>query len=51
MNKTEKKHWQNGYQVRGGWHKTLALSLWNYAIMIAWGSKMEQVEIIFYKLI
>lgn len=37
MRTTEKRHWQNGHQVRGGWHHTLALSLGNYAVMFNWG--------------
>lgn len=37
MKKTEKRHWVNGYQVRGGWHKTLSLSSFNYAVMFSWG--------------
>jgi len=34
---TSKRHWQNGYQVRGGWHKTLALSIGRLAVMFSNG--------------
>lgn len=34
MTQTEKKHWQNGYQIRGGWHKTYALSIGSIGIIL-----------------
>lgn len=36
MKTTTKKHWVNGYQTRGGYHKTLALQFFNIGILIAW---------------
>lgn len=39
---TTKKHWVNGYQVRGGWHHTLAFSLFNRGIMFSWGTMPER---------
>lgn len=58
MKKTLKKHWVNGYQVRGGWHKTLTLSLLSYAVMFSWGNNQTKLKynpnrllIEFYKLI
>lgn len=50
---TTKKHWVNGYQERaGGKHKTLAISLGNYALMICWGKRCYHgLEIYLYKLI
>ena len=33
---TEKAHWVNGHQVRGGWFHTLNLSLGSYGIMLSW---------------
>lgn len=50
MIKTEKKHWVNGYQTRGGGKfKTFAAVLKNYAIMITWG--IGKPELTVYKLI
>ena len=34
MEKTEKKHWVNEHQVRGGWFHTLNVSLGNFGVMI-----------------
>jgi len=56
MKTTQKKHWQNGYQVRGGWYKTIALSLFNYAIMFSWGElpngeRREKITMEIFKLI
>lgn len=39
MIKTEKKYWVNGYQIRGGWFKTLNLSILSYGVMFSWGKK------------
>lgn len=39
--KTEKKHWVNGHQVRGGWFHTLNISLFGYGLQFAWGDKHE----------
>lgn len=54
MIKTEKRHWKNGYQVRGNWHKTLAFSLFNVAVMFIWGTRPQDQkkirEIKFYQL-
>ena len=38
MRKTEKKHWENGHQIRGGgsFH-TWTFSIWSFAIMISKG--------------
>ena len=55
MNTTEKIHWLNGYQVRGGWFKTLALSFANIGILFCWGNKLQKQgfykSLQFYKLI
>jgi hypothetical protein len=50
---TAKKHWVNGYQERGGGkHKTFALSLGNYAVMLSWGQLCGyKWQIYFYKLL
>ena len=42
MRKTQKKHWINGHQIRGGWHHSLALSLFNIAVMFTWGTMPEE---------
>ena len=52
MRKTERKHWQNGHQVRGGYYHILAFSFWKYAIMIGFAHKgHRKISIDFYKLI
>jgi len=53
MQKTEKKHWENGHQIRGGWFNTLNLSLFNIGLMIAWPSleNGHGINLNFYKLI
>jgi len=33
MEKTEKKYWINGYEVRAGWFRTINFNLWNIGIM------------------
>jgi hypothetical protein len=49
---TEKKYWQNGYQIRGGHFKSLALSFLNLAIMFCWTKKERGIiTISFYKLV
>ena len=55
---TEQKHWQNGHQLRGGWHHTFALSLpiFPYAIMFTWGTlpngyRKDILQVNFFKLI
>ncbi len=45
MRKTERKHWVNGYQIRGGWHKTLAFSVGNLAVLLAWGRNLPKIEL------
>jgi len=50
MKKTEKIHWQNGHQIRGGWHHSVALSIGNYAVLICWGRKMS-LEIELFELV
>lgn len=47
MTHTEKRHWENGYQIRGGWFKTWTFSFGNIGVMISNGDKLIQ----FYKLI
>ena len=37
MKKTERKHWQNGHQVRGGWFHTVNLSCYFFGVMLSWG--------------
>lgn len=44
MKKTEKKHWVNGHQVRGGWFHTLNLSLGNQGLMVYWGKGRVEIE-------
>lgn len=39
MKKTEKKHWQNGKSVRGGWFHQWAWTDDTYGVIIAWGCK------------
>lgn len=39
MTNTEKKHWVNGYQVRGRVCHTFALSLFNYGVLISWNTR------------
>jgi len=48
--KTEKKHWVNGYQIRGKNFKTLNLSLFNYGVMFS-GRILLKAKISFYKLV
>ena len=57
---TEKKHWVNGHQVRGGWFHTWTASLAGHAVMICWGTmpkhraqgmKRNKLKIVFYKLV
>ena len=43
---TERKHWVNGHQVRGGWYHTLAFSLGNRAWMICWGKKKDGTKVL-----
>jgi hypothetical protein len=50
MIQTEKRYWRNGYQVRGGWFKTLALSLFCYGVIINNTKNTGVYEINFYKL-
>ena len=38
MKITNKKHWQNGHQTRGGWFHTLNLSFYFFGIMFSWGN-------------
>jgi hypothetical protein len=45
MRKTEHKHWVNGYQIKGGWHKTFTFSAGRLAILLAWGRGLPQVEL------
>ena len=33
---TEQKHWVNGYQLRGGYFRTLNISLLGYGIMFSY---------------
>lgn len=37
MQYTQKKHWSNGYQVRGGWFKTYTFRIFNLGIMVSNG--------------
>lgn len=55
---TERRHWCNGHQLRGGWHHSLALSLpfFPYAVMFTWGElpngyRQDSLQINLYKLI
>lgn len=55
MTITEKAHWVNGYQIRGGWFKTFTFLIFNLGVLIYWGSKPNNQGFIkglqFYKLI
>lgn len=37
MKTTEKRHWVNGHQLRGGWHHTFCLSIFSLGVMFSWG--------------
>ena len=50
MKTTEKKHWVNGYQIRGGYFKTLNLSVLNYGLMFSYPI-FNKLKVKFYKLI
>ena len=50
MIKTEKKHWVNGYQIRGGYFKTFNLSIFNRGVMFSY-PVAKKIEVRFYKLI
>jgi hypothetical protein len=50
MKTTHRKHWVNGYQIRGGWHKTFTMSCYFYAVMFSWGGK-SKLQIELFKLI
>ncbi len=50
MISTEKKHWVNDHQIRGGWYHTLTLSAFSYGVLFAWGSR-DAISLTFYKLI
>lgn len=55
MQTTNKKHWVNGHQLRGGWFHTFNMSIWNYGVMISWGElpngcRKEKIKIEFFKL-
>lgn len=38
---TEKKHWVNGHQIRGGWFHTLNMSLFSIGVMLSWGKRTK----------
>lgn len=37
MNTTERKHWQNGHQLRGYWFHTFNVSFYFFGVMFSWG--------------
>lgn len=43
MTHTEKKYWENGYQIRGGWFKTWAFSFGDIGIMITNGKPLIEI--------
>jgi hypothetical protein len=51
METTQKKHWQNGYQVRGGWFHTFNFSLFSFGFMVSWGKKEIKNRLKVFKLI
>jgi len=54
MEKTEKKYWVNGHQVRGGFFHTFNFSIFNIGMMISYGCaicKNGTIHLNFYKLI
>lgn len=54
MKTTERKHWENGHQIRGGWFHTynLAIELGHVTIgvMVSWGWKVLP-KVQFFKLV
>lgn len=54
---TDKKHWVNGHQVRGGFFHTVTfqLPLTNKAVMISWGQGKKapafRLKVKLYKLV
>lgn len=37
ITQTERKHWVNGHQVRGGWFHTFNMNIFSLGIMFSWG--------------
>jgi len=52
LQKTEKCHWVNGYQERGGGtFKTINLSIFNIGIMFSWGALLNnKIKVNLFKL-
>ena len=50
MEKTEKKYWVNGHQVRGGYFHSFTMSLFFIGIMLSYNSKTKNTYLSFYKL-
>lgn len=42
MTLTDKKHWKNGHEVRGGYFHTLTLSLLNFGLMLTWNKGLNK---------
>lgn len=53
MKTTEKKHWLNGHDIRGGWFHTWAWTDGTYGVMFSWGWKyfLPTFKVNVYKLI
>ena len=52
MIKTEKKHWVNGYQIRGGYFKTYTFNIKSLGVMFCInGHNIFKSWLSFYKLI
>jgi len=41
MKEGQKKHWQNGFQIRGGYFWTLAFRLGKYGVMLYYPGKID----------
>lgn len=52
MQKTSKKHWQNGYSVRGKYFHQLAFNLYFFGFILSWISypNIRNIKLNIYKL-
>ena len=46
MREEQKKYWQNGFDIRGGYFWTLAFRIGKYGIMIYYPGKFEVYKLI-----
>lgn len=47
---TERRHWVNGHQVRGGWFHTFNMSIFSVGLMFSWGGR-RGLAVKIYKLV